>query len=245
MKAQPSPLIDKMANRLGSGVLYQSGGRTLVREYVKPAASATASQVNSREAFASASAVYSSLTPADRLTWELLAAATFITDTFGQSTQIPAKALCVRVNSYRLLAGLAPVLQAPPPGTGSPVQLAADAPSAVLTLNYALISPQVIMALGVSGASTSDGSIYLFSITNALSGPAVEAAETDLRLGMVSSAQSFSVPFSTITILCVGDQVRFDLSTGQRVGVMITTLSSEYVPVANLFVRNIPVVRVD
>lgn len=214
-------------------MFYPIAGRQISRQFVVPANPDTTYQQTARTIFSTISSAYTALTPAEKSSWETLAASTTIIDKDGQETTIPTKALFQRINQYRVLHGQAIATTAPTPVAGSIASLP-DTVSVDLTLSTGAI------AISVAGASSSDGSLYEISITPVLPGTTRVARETDLRLATVTPANSIRPATSASSISwSVGAgavNLRQSFTAGtHRIGVKIVSLSSVYIPLGEVF----------
>lgn len=229
MLLQLNAAFDFMANKLDNGIVaYKSLGRQFSRNYVVPANPDTTAQSAVRTAFAAASVAYSSLSQAEVAAWTAFAATMPVRiDSLGRTYPWTARAIYQAVNSYRSLNTV---------GTGDTVP--ADYVSFNLAKGTSVVAAgNLTIQIIVPGAATATTNEFgLVRITPPLSGTALVARRTDLRLPTATPSDAFidtsaggtvNAVFTTASILA---QMGFTPTIGQRIGIQLLPLRTEYVP---------------
>jgi len=203
-------------------VTYVSGGRQMLRDYVVPTNPQTSYQTAIRGYLALASQAYQQTTDAEREAWATLAANMTRDDALGQGYDISAQMAYMMVNQYRQIAGEAITDTAP----AYELAILSGTPSAshdASTSNF--------YSTEDADLQTFDG-FALISATDALPGLARQARANEYAaVGIDYSDSIATVTSGALLVLERPDStVRHILAVGERVGVMITPLSSGYVP---------------
>lgn len=202
----------------GGNVLYPIDGRMVVRPNVIPNNPNSILQSFTRQNFTTVTQAYSNLSDVEAAAWETTAQNYLKTDEDGLSYKPGGKALFTSVNWYRLLDGQA--ISNVAPQVSGPVTIISNP---TLTLNAT--ENQFVF-----DSSTADGFVIL-EASPALSGNNRKAREIEYRFVNINT-QSDNIQTTVIGAMSVnvsGNDRRFIYQVGDRVGIRINKLTTDYV----------------
>lgn len=114
VKITPGPLAGEMKGSLGNTVFSRNKGGAYARTRVVPVNPNSPAQQRARLDFNTATQRWTNiLTPAQRASWNVYAAAVPMTDSLGSTILLSGQQHYIRSNAARFAAGLAPVDTAP------------------------------------------------------------------------------------------------------------------------------------
>lgn len=217
-----------VGGREGVVCMPDRNGRTLLRDNVVPTFPATDEQYFINNTFSSINTAWAQVGETIKNNWNVAAAGLQETGRLGQLYDISGHALYVRVNMYRLMDGQA-ITSTVPSTAGS-----AGVDSLLLQVDgtelYVTPTRSVAPAAG----------FYYVKVSATNLTPTRDARQNELRA--VAATQALSI-VPIVTTGSTQDMVftapQYPVSAGNRRGVGIIQLNSDYFPVNGIFVRNI------
>lgn len=211
-------------------------GRTLVRQYIVPNQPNSAPQLLSTSRFATVSEAYQTCSVAEVEGWQALAASIVRTGRLGLDYKLNWTQLFQSVNNYRLQHGSA-LTTSPPASIAT-----APTPTAITAVASSddVGSQDVILTI-TEAAAPGTTSWLAIRMTRDLGSPVRQARPTDYRyiatptLSILARDNSSPYTYTIVTST-------LNVYIGEYVGVEITVLNSDFIPVARIRNNNIPVV---
>jgi hypothetical protein len=208
-------------------VLYSSStAGNCSRQWVTPANPGSPNQLLVRGFLTQAAAAYKALSAANAAAWDSMARAITLTDSLGNKFDMTGIGLFVRVNSYRLMTSQA-IASAPPAYTAEP------APSAIAgnidSSNF---------VVDVTATNVSNGAFILLRGTGDLGGAARNARHNECAMygqGTISDNVTI-VATHLASYNFIAAEV--NITVGDHIGLLATSISANGYPGGSLFVKN-------
>jgi hypothetical protein len=194
------------------------GGRQIAKSMARPPNPMSIMQRRIRSATSQTASAFSTLTDSEKRDWAALGEQLSREDTYNNPYPLSAFDAFQSVNIYRNLAGWLPVTAAPPYEPKQPI-----------TSTYAEAAPASI-GLTVIHPLASSEAFFVCRVTPMLASPAAQARSRNARFCTQSIPQA--IQYSQLG----GQQIFMDLDNisynqSGYIGVLITTLTYNYVPV--------------
>lgn len=233
--------FEKVAGQVGgpSGpVLFFSRGRQFSRAFFNPANPDTTNQQLVRAYFSAAAQAWPSVTDAEAAAWQaLIDGGATDNDVFGDAKRLDPMNLYSRVNCLRQINGQAILDTAPSPA-------GANGLSSMTSATYDDATGQLVITHpAISG---SGDRILFFRLSPVLPGLQRKARANEVRFrtaalpGSVKTLTAGSETSTTITL----PTGTYPDSGDFRIGILVTSTSTGYIPGGRLFVRSLTITNI-